>query len=410
MPTNNTHQAAAASQGGDFETTSVISKDTVPAFAGEGGRTILNLDPNINWRKQTMFFGEQLGLSRYDQIRYPVFEKLTKAQKANFWSEEDVNLTKDSIDYNERMFSNMRRIFDLNISYQTVMDSATSRGILEAFLPLVSLPEVEECLKTWSFFESIHNRAYQWIEQNLHLDPSVHFDTILRNPAIVERTKAITEHFDNFIWYTNRVKVFGYAPLGEVPTGTKLSLYEHKVLAYKAMVAIYALESMRFYVSFSCTFAMARQEYMVGNAKEMKLIARDEALHIGISMNILRIWPKEDPDFKAIAKDLRPWVHALFLECYEQEYEFSGIVFAEGPLLGLNQNTTGLYLQHRGNKYLKAIDHDQIFDNKVNPYGWMKEWITSDEEQIAPQETENIEYKVNALDTSVDDSKLEMDF
>jgi ribonucleoside-diphosphate reductase beta chain len=371
-------------------------------FPGERITTVLNLNPNVDWRKQPMFFGEKLGIARFDKLKYPIFEKLTKRQKSNFWSEEDINLQQDRIDYVSKLQPNQKRIFDKNIAYQTVMDSVAARAILEAFSPWISLPELEECVKTWVFFETIHNRAYQWIEQNLHTDPSVHFDTILKDTSIVKRAQSIVTYYDDFIRYSNRVKVFGYT---EGHTS-----YAHKTLAYKAMVSVYALESIRFYVSFACTFALGQQELMVGNAKEVKLIARDEALHVGISMNIIRLWPKEDEDFKKIIEENREFVHDLFREVIDQEKEWAAYLFEEGPMLGLNTDLMGKYLEHLGNKRLKGIGHDQIFENKINPFNWMSNWIASDEEQVAPQETEIVDYKVSALSTSVKEEDLDTDF
>jgi len=374
----------------------------LPEYAGEFDTTVLNLDPEIDWRKQPMFFGQKLGLARFDKLKYPIFEKLTRRQRANFWSEEDINLQQDKIDYVSKLQPNQRRIFDKNIAYQTVMDSVAARAILEAFNPWISLPELEECVKTWVFFETIHNRAYQWIEQNLHLDPSVHFDTILRDTNIVARAQSIVAYYDDFIRYSNRVKVFGYTD--------GLNLFDHKTLMYKAMVSVYALESIRFYVSFACTFALGQQELMVGNAKEVKLIARDEALHVGISLNIMRLWYKEDEDFRVIIDSHKEFVHNLFREAVDQEKEWAAYLFADGPMLGLNTELMGKYLEHLANKRLKAIGHDQIFENKVNPFNWMSNWIASDDTQIAPQETEIVDYKVSALSSSVDESKLIADF
>lgn len=377
---------------------------------GEKETTVLNLNPEVDWKSQTMFFGEKLGLARFDKLRYPVFAKLTQEQKSKFWSEEDINLSQDSIDYKEKLQPNQKRIFEKNIAYQTVMDSVTSRAVMEAFLPWVSLPELEECIKAWSFFESIHNRAYQWIEQNLHIDPSVHFDSILRDSSIMDRAKSIVGYYDNFIHYSNRVKVFGYGNHDVVSSGSsilfRLTTREHKTLAYKAMVSVYALESIRFYVSFACTFALAQQGLMTGNAKEIKLIARDEALHVGISLAILRNWPLEDPAFKTISEELKDWVIELFTEVVEQESAWAAYLFKEGPMLGLNTELMVKYLEHLGNKRLKALGIEQVFVNKTNPFKWMNTWIVSEDEQIAPQETEVTTYKVSALSNKVVDSDL----
>jgi ribonucleoside-diphosphate reductase beta chain len=377
---------------------------------GERETTVLNFDPDVDIKHQPMFFGTRLGLARFDQVRYPVFEKLTREMKSKFWSEEEINLSQDKIDYWEKLQPNQRRIFEKNIAYQTVMDSVTSRAVMEAFLPWASLPELEECIKTWSFFEAIHNRAYQWIEQNLHLDPSVHFDTILRDEGIMNRARTIVSYYDDFIRYSNRVKVFGYGRHLAESSTLNLTAFEHKRLAYRAMLSVYALESIRFYVSFACTFALAQQGLMTGNAKEIKLIARDEALHVGISLAIIRNWPKDDPDFDLIAYEEKNWVILLFKEVVAQEAAWAEHLFSEGPMLGLNHDLMVKYLEHLANKRLKNIGLDHVFANKSNPFKWMNNWIVTEDEQVAPQETEVTTYKVSALGSAVDDKNLVTDF
>ena len=375
-------------------------------FAPFSEDTLLSTSSDIDLKRQTMFFGAPRGLARFDKVRYSVFEKFTDEQQKNYWRPHDINLDQDKIDYRS-LQPHVRHIFDKNIAYQAVLDSVASRVTIEAFLPWASLPEVEDCLRVWGYFEGIHNRAYQWIEQALHNDPSVFFDSIMRDTNIVARAKAVVKHYDEFINYSNKVKVFGYTAGTTVkPTDPaegesryeKLSLYEHKRLMYRAMVTIYALEAIRFYVSFSCTFAMGQQGIMTGNAKEMKLIQRDENLHVGISMNILRNWPREDEDFKKIAQEEREFVIALFDEVEAQEIEWAKYLFKDGVLLGINVNTTSQYIAHRKARYLNSIGIKTPLVK--TPYSWMSKWVSGDKEQVAPQETEIDTYKVSALNKS----------
>ena len=50
-----------------------------------------------------------------------------------------------------------------------------------AFLPFVSLPELEGCIVTWDFIETIHSRSYTYIIKNLYSQPSDVFDTIIED-------------------------------------------------------------------------------------------------------------------------------------------------------------------------------------------------------------------------------------
>lgn len=369
---------------------------------GESSETIFNVKPNIEWRKQPMFFGEKLGLARSDQVRYRAFQRLTEEQYSNYWRPHDVNLEKDKADF-AKLWPNTKHIFVKNLAYQQLLDSIQSRAAIIGFLPWVSCPELEACIKVWSFFEEIHNKSYEYILKNLNLDSSEFVDSILQDTNIVNRADAICRYYDEFIRFGNRVKVFGYSE--------DLPLYEHKRLAYRAMLSVYALEAIRFYVSFSCTFAIGQQDLMLGNAKEMKLIARDEALHVGISLTILRNWPKEDEDFARIAKEEEATAYAIFDEVVTGEKDWDKYLFKDGALLGMNEKLMDASIEALANKRMKALGLEQRYATKVDPFaGWMKNWIATSDVQVAPQETEIDTYKVSAIDRNVNDSDLMMDF
>ena len=61
-----------------------------------------------------------------------------------------------------------------------MLDSVQGRGPCLAFLPFVSLPELEGAIVTWDFMETIHSRSYTYIIKNLIFTTSEVFDTIIR--------------------------------------------------------------------------------------------------------------------------------------------------------------------------------------------------------------------------------------
>ena len=120
------------------------------------------------------------GIQRYDVVKYRQFEKLTDRQLGFFWRPEEVSLQKDRNDYAE-LRPEQKFIFTSNLKYQTMLDSVQGRGPCLAFLPFCSLPELEGCIVTWDFIETIHSRSYTYIIKNLYPDPSEVFDTIIQD-------------------------------------------------------------------------------------------------------------------------------------------------------------------------------------------------------------------------------------
>ena len=61
----------------------------------------------VDWLKQPMFFGEEPNTQRFDQQKYPIFEKLNQQQLGFFWRPEEVSLQKiEMIIYNYQMNKN----------------------------------------------------------------------------------------------------------------------------------------------------------------------------------------------------------------------------------------------------------------------------------------------------------------
>ena len=226
-----------------------------------------------------MFFGKPLGVQRYDSYKYPAFENLTKSQLGYFWRPEEVSLQKDRGDY-QQLRPEQKHIFTSNLKYQTMLDSVQGRAPGMAFAPFCSLPELEACMNVWQLMEMIHSRSYTYIMKNIYSDPSEVFDTILRDPRILERAASVTGAYDDFI---NESYEWGQSNLWkEDRKQSFLSSYEMKRVKqklYRAVANVNILEGIRFYVSFACSFAFGELKLMEGSAKIISLIARDENQH-----------------------------------------------------------------------------------------------------------------------------------
>ena len=139
--------------------------------------TVFNSN-QVDTKKQPMFFGAPLGMQRYDEYKYPDFERLTQSQLGFFWRPEEVSLQKDRSDY-KTLNDQQKHIYTSNLKYQILLDSVQGRGPGMAFAPYCSLPELEGAIGVWNFMEQIHSRSYTHIIKNVYADPSEVFDTVL---------------------------------------------------------------------------------------------------------------------------------------------------------------------------------------------------------------------------------------
>ena len=350
-------------------------------------RTVFNKD-KVDFTKQNMFFGADQNTQRYDVFKFPVFDKLNQTMLGYFWRPEEVSLQKDRADF-QNFRPEQKHIFTANLKYQTLLDSVQGRGPCLAFLPHVSLPELEGCIVTWDFFETIHSRSYTHIMKNVYADPAEVFDTILDDEKILDRAVSVTKHYDAF---NDAADAFFHRGEG--------NLYEVKKKLYLAMQTVNILEGLRFYVSFACTFAFGELKMMEGSAKIISLIARDEAQHLALSTHVLKLWAqgKDDPDMKKIAKECEQEVYDLWRTCVEEEKDWANYLFKDGSMIGLNAQILKSYLEYITNVRMQAIGLSPLFpDAKTNPLPWINHWLDSDSVQVAPQETEVESYVVGGI-------------
>ena len=254
---------------------------------------------------EPMFFGQPVNVARYDQQKYEVFEKLIEKQISFFWRPEEVDLSRDRMDY-AKLPEHEKHIFISNLKYQTLLDSIQGRSPNVALLPLVSIPELETWIETWAFFETIHSRSYTHIIRNIVNDPSVVFDDIVQNEYIIARAEDIACYYNDLIEYTQYFNLLGEGKHHINNKEITISLRELKKKLYLCLMCVNVLEAIRFYVSFACSFAFAERELMEGNAKIIKLIARDEALHLTSTQHMLNLMRNgtDDPEMVEIAAEL----------------------------------------------------------------------------------------------------------
>ena len=367
------------------------------------GMTVFNTE-QVNTKKQPMFFGQPLGIQRYDSYKYPVFDKLTTQQLGYFWRPEEVSLQKDRGDY-QTLRPEQKHIYTSNLKYQIMLDSIQGRGPGMAFIPYCSLPELEACMEVWGFMEMIHSRSYTYIIKNVYSDPSEVFDKIVTDQRILERASSVTAAYDDFITnahqYDNST-MWELANEGHI--AGKIDRYELKRKLYRAVANVNILEGIRFYVSFACSFAFGELKLMEGSAKIISLIARDENQHLAITQNILNKWAQgDDPEMKRIMKEEEEWTYKAFDNAVNEEKRWADYLFKDGSMIGLNDKLLQQYVEWIANRRLVAIGLKRQYDvpAKNNPLPWTQHWISSKGLQVAPQETEVESYVVGGIKQDV---------
>ena len=328
-------------------------------------------------KNRNLFFDGGVDIGRYGDIKYPQIDKLTDKQLGFFWRPEEVDILKDSKDFKD-LSESEKHIFTSNLKRQILLDSIQGRAPNLAFLPIASLPELETWIETWSFSETIHSRSYTHIIRNIYTQPSEVFDSMLDIKQIVECANSISTYYDDLV---NR---------NQISAG--FGSYGHKKALWLALNAVNALEGVRFYVSFACSWAFAELKKMEGNAKIIKFIARDENVHLASTMHLIKILPQDDKDFAKLKEECKEDVLNIFKEVVEQEKQWADYLFKDGSMIGLNANVLKSYVEWIAAKRCSALGIEHTFVGGSNPLPWTQKWIVGSSVQVAPQETEISSY------------------
>ncbi|MGB0665186.1 MAG: ribonucleotide-diphosphate reductase subunit beta, partial [Pontibacterium sp.] len=233
----------------------------------------------------------------------------------------------------------------------------------------------------------MHSRSYTHIIRNVYPNPDDVFDNIMNIKPIVECGQDISKYYDQLLDYT---------------IGSAYGNYGHKKALWLALNAVNALEGIRFYVSFACSWAFAELKKMEGNAKIIKFIARDENTHLAGTQTIIKRLPDDDKDFAKIKKECEEEVTQIFKDVVKQEQEWADYLFENGSMIGLNAELLKQYVEWIACKRMKAIMIPCPYDvPAANPLPWTQKWIAGGSVQVAPQETEISSYVVGGVKKDV---------
>lgn len=371
--------------------------------------TVFNTN-QVDIMTEPMFLGSGLGIARYDQQRHKVFEDLIEKQLSFFWRPEEVNVMMDRGQF-EKLPQHQQNLFTDNLKYQSLLDSIQGRAPSAVFAPLISDPSLDTWFQTWTFSETIHSRSYTHIMRNLFTDPAKIFDEIVLDEAIMKRAESIGVYYDAVTeahrkWLNAQDRCFN-------PNNIEIKQAKHDLMKamYLCMHVVNALEAIRFYVSFACTFNFHKNmEIMEGNAKIMKFIARDEQLHLKGTQYQIRQWQlgTDGDEWVQVAKECEEKAVRIFMEVNQQEKDWAIHLFRDGGLPGLNVEILHKFIDYLTVSRMKAVGLpcSIVLESTHHPIPWIREYLNSDTVQAAPQEVEISSYLVAQIDNDVDSDVL----
>ena len=353
-----------------------------------------NLNTKTDYLNRKMFLDPAgpVTVQRFEEVKYNKLVKLEQTARGFFWIPEEVSLTKDSNDFKEAS-NTVKHIFTSNLLRQTALDSIQGRGPAQVFTPVVGIPELEALMYNWSFFETnIHSRSYSHIIRNIYNVPKDVFNTIHDTQEIISMASTIGNYYDKLHVINCKVEL-----------GHKVDEQEHIKAIWLALNASYGLEAFRFMVSFATSLAMVENKIFIGNGNIISLILQDEVLHKEWTAWLINQVCKEDSRFARAKEECAAEVYQMYLDVIREEKAWADYLFKMGPVIGLNANILGEFVDYTAAAALKEIGIKYLEPApKTTPIPWFNKHTDTSKKQTALQENESTNYVIGVMGEGVD--------
>lgn len=350
---------------------------------------VLNLNSlkdEVSQRK--IFFGEYSGFQRFDVYKYPFAKSIEESMRNAFWNPSEISLVSDRLNF-PKLPEHIQEILTLNLLFQTLMDSAQSRGLEMVLASITTSPEWEAVFRTQAYFEQIHSLSYSHILREVFPNATEVFDRIGNIPEIKQRLTKEIESYNNTLE--------GY---------TKKDVVE-------LLLRMFFLEGLKFYVSFLITYSIntSFNNYIQGITKIIKLINFDEDKHVSVVSGLLSILKSnKDEGFSDII-DSDWYIETATEICREvvwDEYSWGKFLLSHGDIPGLNQSILHNFTSWWGNERLKRLNlkTELPFVEKIDTIDWFNMYRDINLENTAQQEAEGLAYKIGILKDDIPEGKL----
>jgi ribonucleoside-diphosphate reductase beta chain len=358
-----------------------------------------NLSKQTNYLKRTMFLDPEgpVTVQRFEEVKYPRLAKYEETARGFFWVPEEISLTKDKIDHKDSSDA-IKHIFTSNLLRQTALDSIQGRAPSQVFSPVISIPELEALVSNWSFFETnIHSKSYSHIIRNVYGVPKEEFNKIHDTKEIVEMSASVGKYYDE-LHQLNCLKESDPQSVSEK---------SHIKAIWLALNASYALEALRFMVSFATSLAMVENKIYIGNGNIISLILQDELLHTEWTAWLINNVVKDDPRFIVAKQECEREVYELYMDVIREEKEWAEYLFSRGVVIGLNSEILKDFVDYTAFNRLKDIGIKYNENHPKNsPIPWFNKHVNINKKQSALQETESTNYVIGVMSDVVDYEEL----
>nr|QCQ67530.1 RR2B [Lymantria dispar multiple nucleopolyhedrovirus] len=266
-------------------------------------------------------------------IQYPDMWRMYKKAEASFWTVEEVDLSKDTSDW-ERLNDNERHFIKHVLAFFAASDGIVNENLVERFAQEVQVAEARCFYGFQIAMENVHSEMYSTLidtyvrssEEKLRL-----LNAIETMPCVKEKAEWALR------WIAGREAAFG-----------------------ERLVAFAAVEGVFFSGSFAAIFWLKKRGLMPGLTFSNELISRDEGLHCDFACLLFK---------HLVQRPSAARVREIVTDAVAIEQRFLTEALPV-RLLGLNCETMSQYIEFVADRLLLELIGAKHY-NTPNPLDFM---------------------------------------
>jgi len=266
-------------------------------------------------------------------IKYDDIWVYYKKAMANFWTPEELDLSKDYDDF-IKLTDNERHFIEHILAFFAASDGIVNENLVERFCNEVKLLEAKFFYGFQIAIENIHSETYSLLIDTYIKD--LPKKTKLLNA--IETIPSIKKKADWAIKWIGDESSFG-----------------------ERCIAFAAVEGIFFSGAFCSIFWLKKRGLMPGLCHSNELISRDEGMHTEFAV-LMHSYLKDKPSKERVIEIIRDAVSI------EKEFITESL---SCELIGMNAKLMSQYIEFVADRLLQMLNIDKIY-NTANPFDWME--------------------------------------
>lgn len=290
-----------------------------------------------------------------------------KKQVDCFWRAEELDLSKDLVDWSEKLNDDERHFISMVLAFFAASDGIVLENLAVRFMGDVQIAEARAFYGFQIAMENIHSETY-----------SLLIDTYIKDSAKKAQMFQAIANFPCIAKKANWAKKW---------------IADNRSSFAARLVAFAAIEGIFFSSSFASIYWIKKRGILPGLTFSNELISRDEALHCEFAILLYS---------KLIRKLRKERIHEIILEATEIEKEFITEAIP-CKMIGMNAALMTQYIEYVADRLCVQLGYDKIFKAQ-NPFDFME--LISIESKVNFFERTNSEYAL--ANKTVDETVFNM--